>query len=87
VSGHAVKLYSRLFDDSGELKLREQVKRNGTVIKTITTGFVSTPKPATGYLTWTAPKTLRGTITHCVRGQDRAGNLSAVNCAKVTLTG
>jgi hypothetical protein len=87
VRGHAVKLSARLFDDSGEVKVRDQVKRNGVVIKTLTSGFLSTPKPTTSFLTWSAPKGLKGTITHCMRGQDRAGNLSAVSCAKVTLSG
>jgi subtilisin family serine protease len=87
VRGHAVKLTARLFDDSGEVKVRDQVKRNGVVIKTLTSSFLSTLKPSTTVLTWTAPKGLKGTITHCVRGQDRAGNLSAVSCAKVTLSG
>ena len=87
VRGHAVKLSSRVFDDSGELRLREQVKRNGVVIKTFTSGFLLTPKAVAVPLTWTAPKALKGAITHCVRGQDRAGNLSAVTCAKVALSG
>jgi subtilisin family serine protease len=85
--GHVVKLYSRLFDNSGQLKLREQVKRNGVVIKTLSTGFVSTPKAETSFVNWRAPLRLTGTITHCVRGVDRTGNVSAVSCARVTLSG
>jgi subtilisin family serine protease len=85
--GHVVKLYSRLFDNSGRLRLRDQVKQNGHVIKTYTTGFVSTPSAQTGFVNWPAPARIKGTITHCVRGQDRAGNVSAVTCARVALRG
>jgi subtilisin family serine protease len=85
--GHLVKLYSRLFDNSGQLKLREQVKRNGHVIKTYNTGYLSTPKAETGYLSWPAPLHIRGIVTHCTRAQDRAGNVSAISCARVTLRG
>jgi hypothetical protein len=85
--GSLVKLLSRVFDDSGEVKIREQVKQNGRVIKTLATSFVAAATLKTGYLDWKAPKSIGGTITHCIRGQDRAGNLSPVSCARVTLTG
>ena len=85
--GHVVKLYSRLFDDSGQIKVREQVKQNGHVIKTYNTGFITTPKTQTGYISWRAPLHIKGTITHCVRGQDKARNFSAISCARVTLRG
>ena len=62
-------------------------KQNGRVIKTFTTGYLSTPKTETGFITWNAPSKIKGTITHCVRGQDRAGNLSPISCASVALTG
>ena len=84
--GHVVKLFSRLFDNSGRLRLRDQVKRNGHVIKTYTTVFMSTPSAETGFVNWPAPAGIKGTITHCVRAQDRAGNVSTVTCAKVTLS-
>src|SRR5262249_39742622 len=87
VRGHVVKLYSRLFDNSGQLRIREQVKQNGRIIKTFTTGYVSTPKAETGFITWRAPSKITGTITHCVRGQDHAGNLSPISCARVALSG
>jgi hypothetical protein len=85
--GHVVKLLAQAFDDSGAVKLRDQVKRNGRLIKTITTGFVSTPKTITVTLKWLAPLKLKGAFTHCVSGQDRAGNVGATTCARVTLTG
>ena len=87
VRGHPVKLYSRLFDNSGQLRIREQVKQNGRIIKTFTTGYLSTPKAETGFITWRAPSKITGAITHCVRGQDRAGNLSPITCARVALSG
>ena len=88
VRGHIVKLLSRVFDDSGEVKVRDQVKQNGRVIKTFTTaGFVSASTPQTGFFSWRAPAKIKGTITHCVRAQDKAGNLSAISCAGVPLSG
>lgn len=87
VRGHVVKLFSRLFDNSGRLRLREQVKQNGRVIRTFTIGFVPTPKTETEHVDWTAPARIAGTITHCVRAQDRAGNLSTTSCARVALSG
>jgi hypothetical protein len=83
-----MKLLARVSDDSGEVKIRDQVKQNGHVIKTFTTpGFVSAATPQTASFSWKVPAHLKGTITHCVRGQDRAGNLSKISCAGVTLRG
>ena len=81
-----MKLLSRVFDDSGQVKIRDQVKQNGHVIKTFNSGFVPAAKAQTGFFNWRAPVAIKGTLTHCVRGQDRTGNLSAVSCAKLTLT-
>jgi subtilisin family serine protease len=86
--GRIVKLLSRVSDDSGQVKIRDQVKQNGHVIKTLSTnGFVAAETPSVGYFSWKAGPKLSGTITHCVRAQDRTGNLSATNCARVTLRG
>jgi subtilisin family serine protease len=85
--GHVVKLLSRVSDNSGEVKIRDQVKRNGKVLKTFNTGFIAAATAQTGFFSWKVPAALKGSIQHCVRGQDKAGNLSAVSCAKVTLTG
>jgi len=83
-----VKLLSRVSDDSGQVKIRDQVKQNGHVIKTLSTnGFVAAQTPSVGYFSWKAGPRLSGTITHCVRAQDRTGNISATNCARVTLRG
>jgi subtilisin family serine protease len=84
---HLVKLRSRLFDNSGEVRIREQVKQNGHVIKTLTSGFVSTPSAQTRFFNWQAPRSIKGSIQHCVRDQDPAGNVSPISCAKVTLSG
>jgi subtilisin family serine protease len=86
--GHVIKLLSRVSDDSGQVKIRDQVKQNGHVIKTFTSsGFVSAATPQTGYFSWKVPAHLKGAISHCVRAQDRAGNLSKISCAGVTLHG
>jgi subtilisin family serine protease len=85
--GRVVRLLSRVSDDSGQVKIREQVKQSGRVIKTLTSGFVAATSGQTDYFNWKAPAKIRGPIQHCVRGQDRAGNLSLVSCAKVTLSG
>jgi subtilisin family serine protease len=85
--GHLVKLLSRIFDDSGEIRIREQVKQNGHVIKTLTSGFISTPSAESEFFSWKAPSSIKGSIQHCVRGQDAAGNVSQISCAKVTLSG
>ena len=84
---HLVKLLSRVFDDSGQVKIREQVKQNGRVIKTLTGDFVSVAAPHTGFFNWKAPASIKGSIQHCVRAQDAAGNVSPVSCARVTLSG
>jgi subtilisin family serine protease len=85
--GHVVKLLSRVSDDSGSVKIRDQVKQNGRLIKTLTTsGFVPAATPRVGFFRWTAGPRLTGTITHCVRAQDRSRNVSAVSCARVTLS-
>jgi hypothetical protein len=76
-----------VFDDSGEVKVREQVKQNGHVIKTLTGAFVSVAAPHTGFSNWKAPPSIKGSIQHCVRAQDEAGNFSPVSCARVTLSG
>jgi subtilisin family serine protease len=86
--GHVVKLLSRVSDNAGQAKIREQVKQNGRVIKTLTTaGFVAASTPRVLSFDWKAPPRITGSIQHCVRAQDRAGNLSAVSCARVTLAG
>jgi subtilisin family serine protease len=89
--GHLVKLLFRVSDNSGQVKIREQVKRNGRVIATVTTAFLSslsTLSARTDFVTWKAPASIiNGSVQHCVRGQDRAGNVSPISCARVTLSG
>jgi hypothetical protein len=69
------------------VKIREQVKQNGRVIKTLTSGFASAATPRTSFSNWRAPASIKGSIQHCVRTQDRAGNVSPISCARVTLSG
>jgi hypothetical protein len=86
--GHVVKLLSRVSDDSGQVKISDQVKQNGRVIKTLnTSGFVAAATPQVGFFSWKPGPKLSGTITHCVHAKDPAGNVSAVSCARVTLSG
>src|SRR5207253_5829681 len=85
LKGHFVKLLSRIFDNSGQVRVREQVKQNGRVVKTFTTPFVSTPKVESGYINWKAPAKPTGSFQHCVRAQDKTGNVSPVSCATLTL--
>jgi subtilisin family serine protease len=84
--GKGVQLLSKVYDDSGKVSVVEQVKRNGRVIATIKTrGFVSTSKERTVSSSWRAPANASGAFQHCVRSTDRAGNKSAISCAKVLL--
>ena len=84
--GATVKLVSRVADDSGEVRIVEQVKRNGRVVATLSrSGFVAAPGLTTVTLAWKAPAKAAGSYQHCVRATDRAGNTSAVSCAKVAL--
>jgi subtilisin family serine protease len=86
--GHSIKLLSRVSDDSGQVKITDRVKQNGHVIKTLSTGgFVAAATPQVGYFTWTPGRHLTGIITHCVKAQDKAKNISDESCARVTLSG
>jgi Subtilase family len=83
--GRRVRLLSRISDDSGEVRVVEQVKRNGRVVKTLRKGFVSASARTTLTVFWKAPANATGTYWHCVRAIDRSGNTSPVSCAKVVL--
>jgi subtilisin family serine protease len=83
--GRLVRLVSKIADDSGEVRLTDKVKRNGRVIATLQKGFVSARGRKTVSLVWKAPANGRGSYQHCVRATDRAGNDSAISCARVVL--
>ena len=84
-AGRTIRLVSRVADDSGELRIITQVKRNGHTIANVHRGFVHTSSATTVALAWKAPAGSAGTYQHCVRAYDRAGNASPPSCAKVVL--
>ncbi len=84
-AGRTVRLMSRVEDDSGELRLVAQVKRNGRTIANLQRGFVRATGAATVALAWKAPADATGKYQHCVRAYDRAGNASQPSCAKIVL--
>jgi subtilisin family serine protease len=84
-AGRTVKLVSRVGDDSGELRLVGQVKRNGRVIANLRKGYVHASGTVSVVLAWKAPASGARGYQHCVRVFDRAGNSSAASCAKVLL--
>jgi len=81
-AGKLVKLRSRAADDSGRVRVIEQIKRNGKVIATLRSSFASPKTFSTG---WKAPNSAAGSFQHCVRATDQAGNASKQSCAKITL--
>jgi subtilisin family serine protease len=83
--GKVVKLVSRASDDSGVVKIREQVRRNGQVIATLQSKFVSASGGKIFVTAWKAPKNAKGRYQHCVRATDKAGNSSKDSCARITL--
>ena len=84
-AGRTVKLVSRVGDDSGELRLVGQVRRNGRVIANLRKGYVQASGTVSVVLAWKAPARGARGYQHCVRVFDRAGNSSAASCAKVVL--
>ena len=82
--GKALKLLSKVSDDSGEASVVELVKLGGkTVARIKGSGFVSASSPRTIALVWKVPTNAKGAYQHCVRAIDRAGNSSPLSCAKV----
>ena len=84
-AGKVLKLVSRVSDDSGEVRVVEQVKRNGRVVATLQKGFAPARGATTVSLAWKAPAKAKGAYQHCVRATDRAGNASPLSCAKVVV--
>ena len=86
-AGRMIKLLSRVEDDSGEVRLVAQVKRNGRVVASLKRGYVAASGPTTVSLSWKAPANGGGSYQQCVRAFDRAGNSSAQSCARIVLNG
>jgi subtilisin family serine protease len=83
--GKMMKLLSRVSDDSGQVGIVEQVKRNGAVVATMKKGRVAASNPTEVAAVWKVPVNATGAHQHCVRAIDPAGNASPVHCAKVVL--
>jgi subtilisin family serine protease len=83
--GRIVKLRSRIADDSGEFRVATTVKRNGRVVATMQKGFVKAAGQTTIVIGWKVPSAAKGAYQHCVQAIDRAGNKSAVTCARIRL--
>ncbi len=83
--GKTVKLLATVSDDSGAVSVVEYVKRGSRTIATIRrSGIVSATQPKTVATAWKAPAK-GGVYRHCVRVADRAGNASAISCARLVL--
>jgi subtilisin family serine protease len=80
--GKIVRLLATASDDSGTAKVTDQVIKGTRVLATLTSAF---SKSTAFTFSWRAPATLAGTIKHCVKAVDRAGNASAQSCARLTL--
>jgi subtilisin family serine protease len=84
--GKQLRLLSTVSDDSGEVGVVEQVMLGHKKVATLRrTGFVSAAKPRTVVTLWKVPANAAGRYTHCVRVTDRAGNRSALSCAKLVI--
>jgi subtilisin family serine protease len=84
-AGRVVKLRSRVTDELGEVRLREQVFRGSKVIATIRTGFLPVESTWTVDVAWKPKAGVSGRLKHCVQATDRAGNTSPVTCAPVVI--
>lgn len=86
VRGKSIKLLSQAFDETGEVRINDTIKRGTRTITTLRTGFAATRRGTTYYILWTKPPAaLVGALTHCVQAFDRTGNKSKVSCASLTI--
>jgi subtilisin family serine protease len=80
--GKTIRLLSTASDDSGVVKVTDQVIKGTRVLATGTSAFTR----ATSFsFAWHAPATFKGTIKHCVKAVDKAGNASPQSCAALTV--
>lgn len=80
--GARVELDYRVRDNSGESREVNKVyTASGRTLATIPTRFSDRSDGGIFYVIWRAPKTVKGTLRHCVRAWDRAGNASGLSCA------
>src|SRR5439155_4115084 len=83
--GGIVALKSQGSDDSGQVRLREQVFRNGQLIATLQSKFAAAKAPRTFVTGWKSPKKAKGVFKHCSKAIDKAGNTSGTSCAPIAL--
>ncbi len=82
--GKVVKLGSIVDDDSGQVRIVEQVKRGGRLVATIEKSDVRAHGSRI-QVAWKASKSSKGSYRHCIVATDGAGNSSKPSCATVTL--
>ena len=84
--GKVLRLLATAADDSGLVRVVEQVRRGARIVATIErSGFVSATGSRTLVTRWKAPTTVSGAYRHCIRVSDRAGNASVLSCAKLVI--
>jgi subtilisin family serine protease len=82
--GKRTQLRFTMRDDSSEARVVEKVyAANGRVYKTYRSGFTDTDRGTAFFYPWAAPPRARGTLKHCARAWDRAGNVSVLSCARL----
>ena len=82
----AIRLLSRVSDDSGEVSVVEEIKLGRKVVARLKpVWFSAAATSKTVAVAWKAPASATGAYQHCVRAVDRAGNSSAPSCARVVL--
>jgi hypothetical protein len=89
IRGSKVKLYYRVFDNSGQTRELVQVRRGRKVVRTFRTRYGATGKKGkVYYVSWRSPRA-RGkkkpSFGFCVQAFDKAGNRSARSCAGIRL--
>jgi subtilisin family serine protease len=84
--GKLLRLLSNVSDDSGEVRVVEEIKLGRKTVATIKRGaYISAASPRTVVTLWKVPAKAGGAYRHCVRVTDRAGNGSPPSCAKVVV--
>ena len=84
--GKVLRLLATAADDSGVVRVVEQVRLGARVVATIKgSGFVSATGSRTLVTRWKVPTRAAGAYRHCIRVSDRAGNASVLSCAKLVI--
>lgn len=84
--GRAIRLLSRVSDDSGEVRVVEEIKLGRKVVARLKpVWFSAAARSKTVAVAWKAPASATGAYQHCARAVDRAGNSSPASCARVVL--